>query len=89
MDAACDAALGPKELRTRTKPVLGKDGIYRGGTAFERDRRAKPIEDGIRCYTMVNSLERQNNIVAPCAATKTMGKTDDHLMLRKKMIKVR
>lgn len=89
MDAARDDALGPKELRTRSKPTLQDDGVYKGGTAFERDRRAKPLAYGIRCFTMVNSLERQRSIVAPCAATKLMGEVDDHLVLRRNMIKVR
>lgn len=86
---ARDATLGPEQLRTRDRPTVDKDGVYTGGTAFERDMRAKPLEHGIRAFTLTLSLEKQRNIVAPCAATKIMGEVDPHLIIRRELTKVR
>lgn len=88
MDRARDAMLGPEELRTADKPVEVTKGVFTGGTAFERDNRAKPLEAGIRCYTQALSLEKQNSIVAPCAASKLMGDVDPHLVTRRQVIMV-
>ncbi|TFK78861.1 hypothetical protein K466DRAFT_441144, partial [Polyporus arcularius HHB13444] len=63
MDDAREAALGPREDRTPDKPTL-VDGVYQGGTLWERHRRAVHVSTSERCYTLVQSYQAPRNLAA-------------------------
>ncbi|RDX41183.1 hypothetical protein OH76DRAFT_1489674 [Lentinus brumalis] len=88
MDDAREAALGPREDRTPDKPTL-VDGVYQGGTLWERHRRAVHVSTSERCYTLVQSYQAPRNLVGPSAGVKIAmdEEPDDHILLREKIIK--
>lgn len=89
MEKARDDVLGPRHLRTRQRAVCNKDGSYSGGIAFERSMRAKSVYENSRAYTIAHSLQRRRTVVSPASSSKMMGKPDDHLQMRHRLLKVR
>jgi hypothetical protein len=76
-DAARDEFLGPRHLRTRTrpqKPTNAKGNRTRaaptGGIAYERSKACKSVQEPARCYTLGPSGEAPTSIVAPVASAK-------------------
>ncbi len=89
MKAARDAVLGPRELRTREKPIL-VDGVYKDGTHWERHKQAIHVSTSERCYTLVNSYQSPRNLIGPAVGAK-IGMDEEptwHLRLREQVIKV-
>lgn len=87
IDEARDEALGPHNERTAQRPIYG-DRTFTGGTAFECNNRAHGLH-GTRCYTLVNSFERQPLLAAPSATSKrTDSEWDDGLLMRRNIVKV-
>lgn len=80
-DQARDDALGPRELRSASKPVpSGTEWI--GGTAFERSVRAVPVKKDLRVFTVGASYENPTRIMAPCAYGKLDGTDEKHTSIR-------
>ena len=76
------AVLGPKTERTAGRARKGPDGLWIGGTAYERDIRARPVR-GTRCYTNAYSHQVAPNIVSPAPCLKIGdGPLDRGLKLR-------
>jgi len=73
--------LGPRHLRTPTKPTKS-DGNYEGGTAFERSDRAKPVKKGGRCYTNAYSFQVPNKVSSTTVGSKRTGEDKDNLQIR-------
>jgi hypothetical protein len=72
LDKANDAALGPREDRTRDTPTWDGE-RYSGGLAFERNDRAKRVNEEGRTYTLANLLQKQKSWVGPCEGAKSFG----------------
>jgi len=87
---ARDLCLGNKEDRTPNRTVKLDKETWSGGTAFERNRCAKPIKPNTRCYSVGNSFESQTRIMAPCASNKITGARDEEAVkMRQQLLKVR
>ena len=80
--------MGPANLRSSLKPTINEDAVYRGGTAFERSPRARPVKES-RCYTAAYSYQDAPNIASATAGSKYIGPMDDNLALRKQVNLVR
>ncbi|KAI0709813.1 hypothetical protein C8Q76DRAFT_798600 [Earliella scabrosa] len=85
---ARDKALGPRHLRSSSKPSK-TDGVYSGGTAYERSDSAANVVNAPRCYTLAQSYQVQKNVVGPTASAKIgMGEAPNaHLLLRQEIVK--
>ena len=87
LDEARDEALGRRDERTSERSIY-RDGTYTGGTAFEHNNRAHGVH-GTRCYTLVNSFERQPLLAAPSVTSKrTDTRWDDSLLMRRNIVRV-
>lgn len=89
MNKARDQALGSRKDRRRAAATRQKDGSYKGGVAFERHMRAKPVYHGGRAYTLSASLQKRKQAVSPASTSKLMGEPDEHLIMRNSLLKVR
>lgn len=86
-DNARDDALGPRELRSSSKPVQsGTEWI--GGTAFERSAHAVPVKKDLRVFTVGASYETPTRITAPCAHGKLDGTDENHTSIRTSLCNV-
>jgi hypothetical protein len=86
---ARDFCLGPRELRTREPASRDEDGEYVGGSDFERNVLADPVHPNTRVFTVGNSYEDQNHIMAPCKGDKMRGDQNRHALdMRRALLKV-
>ena len=86
-DKARDDALGPRELRSSSKPVQSGT-TWIGGTAFERSVRAVPVKKDLRVFTVGASYEAPTRIMAPCAHRKLDGTEENHTSIRTSLCNV-
>lgn len=87
IDDARDEALGRHNERTAERPIY-RDGTFTSRTAFERNNRAHGIH-GTRCYTLVNSFEKQPLLAAPSATSKQSDSMwDASLLMRQNIVNV-
>ena len=86
-DRARDDALGPRELRSSSKPVQSGT-TWTGGTAFERSVHAAPVKKGLRVFTVGASYETPTRIMAPCAHGKLDGTDENHTSIRMSLCNV-
>ncbi len=87
---ARNSALGPRKLRTPTKPVE-QNGAYGEGLPWEADHRAVHVGTSERCYSLVHSYQSQRNLVGPSLGAKIAmdEPPSPHLLMREKIIKAR
>ncbi|KAJ7470041.1 hypothetical protein B0H11DRAFT_2237846 [Mycena galericulata] len=76
-DKARNMFLGPRNLRTRTRPAKPTNAKgnrthepLTGGIAYERSKVCKSVQEPSRCYTLGPSGEAPTSIVAPVASAK-------------------
>jgi hypothetical protein len=83
LNAIRDRALGPVNERSLHPPTQ-YDGVYIGGTAYERHYRAVPVHKGGRCYSNANSAQTVKDLVSLHAAAKMdSSKMDAHQVLER------
>ncbi|KAF8953459.1 hypothetical protein BDZ97DRAFT_1767424 [Flammula alnicola] len=84
--AACDAILGPRELRSCAEPSYTGDGVRIGGTAWERTNPTK-VRGG-RCYAFGMSFQSQKSLCSPCADGKVKDNDEATLKMRAELVRV-
>lgn len=81
--------LGPDEKRSPEMPKWN-DFTPTGGTAWERSRLCKPIENAKRCSTLGYSYQVPRSLTAPSPGARVNGGIlDPHQIVRKRTVEVR
>lgn len=83
-----DLCIGLLEEVSHNKPQESR-GHYTGGIAFERNKRAQPVKEGTRCYTIGNLAEGPTQIMAPNKGAKVVTSNDESLEMRRDLLLVR
>lgn len=89
MIAAREKMLGKESEMTVEKPVL-KNGIYKGGIAWERSHQAVNLGHAPRSYILSTSVQNPKMMEGPAKSVKVEGTCmDEDEKMRKEVLRVR
>ena len=88
MKAARDLGLGSRKERTPFRATKDADGVYHGGTLYERSDRAMHVGNAERCFSLISSYQHPRNLTTPAASTKIgMGEEPcEHVLAREVIV---